>query len=177
MATDVTTPWGVRIAAVGTVGVAVHAAILGIDSFVLAPLDAAPHLTPALLEAALAATDWGAGRAFGLGVLALGVVVAVAGLVLTVRRSWRAVDVAAGYLTLLALGGPAGFVAGFSTSMTLADRFGGSGGVITPTGEVMRVVALAFAVAAVVATVVAASSAASRRAAQHDRDGGAVRSA
>lgn len=152
-----------RTALVGTGAVTVVALVLGVDLFVLEPLAAVPGMTPEQIHARLAVTDWATGRALGLALLAVGVAVAVAGAVLTVRRRWPALNVAAGYLALLALSTPAAFVAGFSTGMTVADTFGVSGGSHTPTGAAMRGVATVCAVAAVVVAVFAARRASGAR--------------
>ncbi|MCM0641018.1 hypothetical protein [Cellulomonas wangsupingiae] len=144
------------IALAGSVLVAGYAVLLGVDALVLDPRAAAPWLTPAELEHALAGSDWRSARTLVLVAVALGVLLPAVGVVLVARLRPPARAVAAAYLVLLALGGPVGFVVTFATGMTVADELGVSGGVHSSTGVALRVVAVVASCAAVAAVVLAA---------------------
>lgn len=116
------------VALVGTVLVLAYAILAVVQILVLNPVAAAPGRTLAEIHRDVETADQSLMPGFAVGIPLLGVVLALLLGVLGVRRRVPTSTSALGYLTLLAAGTPAYFMASFGAGMSLADTYGISGG-------------------------------------------------
>ncbi|MCW3494527.1 hypothetical protein [Microbacterium sp. SSM24] len=109
----------------GTLAVAVYAGIAALQILVLNPLAARPGTTLSQIHADMAEMNEAPGTGMTLTILGLGVALAIILLTLLVRRS-DATPTAAllAYLSMIAMGAPAYFIASFGPGMALADTYG-----------------------------------------------------
>lgn len=122
-----------RIAVAGTVAVAAYATLAVLQILVLNPLAAAPGRDLAQIQHDLATSNESLRAPFVLAVLAFGLVLAVALLVVLPRMRGLTPSAAAfAYLLLLVLGAPAYVAASFGAGMALADTYGIGGGDHSP---------------------------------------------
>lgn len=150
-------PRTVRIAIVGVLLVTVYAAVALLQILVLNPLAAAPGRSLDEILADLDAAGESLQPATAIGVLAVGVVLAViAGAALS--NAGAAPSVAAlVYGILLALGAPAYFIASFGAGMSLADTYGISGADRAQGGAVLTTISgIALVVVFAIGVVTAA---------------------
>ena len=136
----------ILIAIVGTLTVTAYAIFAAWHILVLNPLAALPGKTLEQIVAETEAANQPLGQAFTIGVLALGVLIALVLLVSACLGGLTGIlPTAALYSALLALGAPGYFVASFAPGMSLADTYFISGGDASPwAGVLMAVSAAAF---------------------------------
>lgn len=122
------------IATTGTVAVTAYAALAALQILVLNPIAAAPAGGDlAQIQRDLTAANESLGAPLVLTVLGIGVVLAIALLVLLARlRDATPMAAALAYLLLLILGTPAYFMASFGAGMALAYTYMISGGDHSP---------------------------------------------
>ncbi|MCA1306660.1 hypothetical protein LC082_07105 [Microbacterium esteraromaticum] len=120
------------VALAGVVAVALYAVWAAVQIFVLNPLAAAPGLTLDEVYAEMAAVGETMPVGFALGVLAVGVVIAIVIAVLGMRADLDPDVLMLLFLIVLVLGAPAYFVASFAPGMSLADTFFISGADASP---------------------------------------------
>lgn len=117
----------VTVAVVGVIVVAAYATLAGMQILALNPLAASPGSTLREVHRDMAAANESLNVPFVLGLLAVGVLLAIAALIAVVLRAIGTVTTALVLLVLLALGAPAYFIASFGPGMALADTYGISG--------------------------------------------------
>jgi hypothetical protein len=123
----------VLIACVGTLLVIAYAGLALAQILVLNPLAAAPGKTLDEIHADMALAGESLNTPMAVGVLSLGVGLAVLTLILLSRsRDTTPIAAALAYLLLLAFGAPAYFIAAFGAGMGLADTYLISGGDHSP---------------------------------------------
>jgi hypothetical protein len=114
----------ILLASGGTLLVAAYAALAIVQILVLNPLAAAPGRTIEQIRADMAEANEYILTPLVVGMLALGPLIAVTVLLLTIaRRDLTPLLVSAAYLALLAFGSVAYFVASFGPGMALADTY------------------------------------------------------
>ena len=146
------------IAAIGTAAVAAYAAWAAVQILVLNPLAAMPGRSLAEIHADMDAAGQGVSIASTIGLLAVGVVLAIAALAVVIGRPGiPARAVAAVYLALLIAGALGYWFAAFSWGMSLADTYGISGGDHSPWARPLYAVSVA-ALAGLVAVGVTAGT-------------------
>lgn len=129
------------VAIVGTLAVIAFATLAALQILVLNPLAAAPGRTLPEIHAEMARWGESLGTPWVLGILLVGVALAVAMLVDAWRdRSPHPPMYAGGYLGLLTLGTPAYWLASFGAGMALADTFATTGGDHSPWAAPLYVV-------------------------------------
>ncbi|SFS17085.1 hypothetical protein SAMN04487846_3445 [Microbacterium sp. cf046] len=112
------------ISAAGTVLVTAYAALAALQILVLNPLAAAPGIDLNQIHADMAAVGESLNAPVAVGVLGLGIGLAILLFVLiAVRRDVTRTAAMFGYLVLLAFGAPAYFIASFGAGMGLADTY------------------------------------------------------
>jgi hypothetical protein len=114
----------VVIAAIGTLMVTAYAALAAVQILLLNPLAAAPGLELEQIHADMAAVGESLSAPTAIGVLSVGVGLAIVlfGLI-AVRREATPLAAVFGYLVLLVFGAPAYFIASFGAGMGLADTY------------------------------------------------------
>jgi hypothetical protein len=123
----------VLIAVFGTLLVCAYAGLAALQILVLNPLAAAPGRDLDEIRADMTAAGESLSTPAMVGVLGLGVALAILLLVLiTVRRDTTPTAAMLGYLVLLAFGAPAYFIASFGAGMGLADTYMISGADYSP---------------------------------------------
>ncbi|MBF4561990.1 hypothetical protein ITJ43_07535 [Microbacterium sp. VKM Ac-2870] len=148
------------LAIAGTVIVVAYAAWAAVHILIVNPLAAMPGYTAGEIHDAMTAAGQWSGPFHVYITLAIGPALAIAALILAVRR--RELSVAAivsGYLALIVLGAPGYFWASFDIGMGMADTFQINGGDYSPWAGPLY--ALSFA--ALVALVVVGASVLLRR--------------
>ncbi len=147
----------------GTVLVTAYAVAAAAIIVVLNPLAAAPGRTLDEIIAETEAARQPLGQEFTIGLLSVGVVLAL--LVLAIAVFGSAFSVRATvltYLALLAAGAPAYWIASFTPGMSLADTYDTSGGDHTPWGAVLFGISAVAALALFVVGVTAIARASER---------------
>ncbi|WP_294981511.1 hypothetical protein [uncultured Microbacterium sp.] len=121
------------LATAGTAVVAVYAAWAAIHILIVNPLAAMPgHTVGEIHDTMTAAKQWSGPLRVYI-TLAIGPVLAIAALIITVRRSDLSVaSIVSVYLTLIVLGAPGYFWASFDIGMGMADTFQINGGDYSP---------------------------------------------
>ena len=118
----------VVIAAIGTILVTAYAGLAALQILVLNPLAAAPGKELHQIRAVMAAVGESLSAPMAVGVLSIGVGLAVVTFVLiAVLREATPLAAAVAFLVLLMFGAPAYFMASFGAGMGLADTYGISG--------------------------------------------------
>lgn len=121
------------VAIVGTVLVVAYAALAAVQILILNPLAAAPGRTLAQIHTDMDAAGESVNNGMTIGILAVGVLLAVVVLIATVAGSAvSAVGTTAIYLTLLVAGALGYFAASFGWGISLADTYGISGADYSP---------------------------------------------
>ena len=123
----------VVIAAIGTTLVTAYAGLAALQILVLNPLAAAPGKELHQIHADMAAVGESVSTPMAVGILSVGVGLAVATFVLiAVTREATPLAALIAYLVLLMFGAPAYFMASFGAGMGLADTYGISGADYSP---------------------------------------------
>jgi hypothetical protein len=113
------------IGAAGALLVMAYATLAAVQILVLNPLAAVPGKSLGRIHADMAAMNESPGSAMTLTILGAGVALAlVVLLLLTVRSDSTPTAAVVAYLTMLAFGAPAYFIASFGPGMSLADTYG-----------------------------------------------------
>ena len=115
------------IGAAGALLVMAYATLAAVQILVLNPLAAVPGKSLGRIHADMAAMNESPGSAMTLTILGAGVALALVVLLLlllTVRPDSTPTAAVVAYLTMLAFGAPAYFIASFGPGMSLADTYG-----------------------------------------------------
>lgn len=157
----------------GTVLVTAYAVAAAAIIVVLNPLAAAPGKTLDEIIAETEAARQPLGQEFTIGLLSVGVVLALLALAIAVFGSAFSVRATVlTYLALLAAGAPAYWIASFTPGMSLADTYAISGGDHTPWGAVLFGISAVAALALFVVGVTAIARASERSGSTAGFDGG-----
>ncbi|MFT4260477.1 hypothetical protein [Microbacterium sp.] len=130
------------VSAVGVGAVVLYAAVAALQILVLNPLAAAPGRTLAEIRGEMSAAGETLNEGMALGILGVGVVIALVVAAISIRSSAPAALTAMLFCGVLTFGAPAYFAASFGAGMGLADTYGISGGDHAPWGGVLFAVSL-----------------------------------